>query len=65
MGQYLSAYRMLRNILGNLENTGGTEFQYDPHAPLYILRMAFFYLKIILTIFASLVLLFTIFLKLR
>jgi hypothetical protein len=63
LGQYLSTYCMYRHILAGMEKDNKTEFQYDSSSVLYLARMTFFNVKILLTIAASLFLVWTIFWK--
>ncbi len=51
--QYLAGYANARFILGDLEHSGRTEFEYDKSNPFYILREACFYFKIALSLAAS------------
>jgi hypothetical protein len=53
LAQYLAGYANARTILRDLQSSGREEFEYDQSAPLYIMRKAFFYGKIALTLAAA------------
>jgi hypothetical protein len=53
LAQYLAGYVNARRILKSLRDSGRTEFEFDKSAPLYILREACFYAKIVLSVAAA------------
>jgi hypothetical protein len=59
MAQYLSAYRLALRLLADMEQSGRTEFQYPTGSILYKARQFFFRCKIVLTIAAAVILVFT------
>jgi hypothetical protein len=59
MAQYLSAYRLNRRLLAEMEQSNRTEFQYPANDILYKARQFFFRGKIVLTVTAALILVFT------
>jgi hypothetical protein len=59
MGQYLSGYWLARRLLTDMERNNREEFQYPKSSFLYRARQFFFGCKIVLTVIAAVVLVFT------
>src|SRR5271166_6641824 len=59
MGQYLSAYALGRMLLKDMGENNRTEFQYPKGNVLYKARELFFHAKIVLTIAAAAILVYT------
>jgi hypothetical protein len=59
MGQVLAAYSLDRKLLKKMEESNAAEFQYPTTDWRYRLRHCFFHTKIVLTIGAATILLFT------
>jgi hypothetical protein len=60
MAQYLCAYRLGRQLLFDMEQNARAEFQYPTSSILYKSREFFFQSKVILTIAAAVILIFTV-----